>query len=155
MPMRFQTSHRLINAKYWMHQSAKKQTAIHLHAYSRAVGAQRHRGIVGQWLELVKSTFVPKGEGQWQPCPVQCCDNEPWRLTISMMIGLTEQLKQLLEQQLISQGGHQLFSLSLISITLAMIIHDIVYLPLIYLYALIYLIYLPERLSCICMSNFM
>ena len=53
-------------------------------------------------------------------------------------------LEQLLEQQLISQGGHLLFSLSLISVTLAMIIHDIVCLPLIYLYALIYLIYLPE-----------
>ena len=42
-------------------------------------------------------------------------------------------LEQLLEQQLISQGGHQLFSLSLIYITLAMIIHDIVCLPLIYI----------------------
>ena len=53
-------------------------------------------------------------------------------------------LEQMLEQQMISQGGHQLFSLSLISITLAMIIYDIVCLPLIYLCALIYLIYLPE-----------
>jgi hypothetical protein len=42
-------------------------------------------------------------------------------------------LEQMLEQQLISQGGHQLFSLSLISITLATIIHDIVCLPLIYI----------------------
>ena len=60
-----------------MHQSAKKQTAIHLHAYSKAAKAQRHRGIAGQLLELVMSTFVPKGDGQWQPCPAQCCDNEP------------------------------------------------------------------------------
>jgi len=41
-------------------------------------------------------------------------------------------LEQLLEQQLISQGGHQLFSLSLFSVTLAIIIHDIVCLALIY-----------------------
>ena len=64
-----------------MHHSTKKLTAIHLHAYSKAARAQCHRGITGQWLELVKSTFVPKGDGQWQPCPAQCCDNEPWRLT--------------------------------------------------------------------------
>ena len=68
MSMHLQTSYRLINAKYWMHHSAKKQTAIHPHEYSKAARAQRHRGIVGQLLELVKSTFIPKGDGQWQPC---------------------------------------------------------------------------------------
>jgi hypothetical protein len=43
-------------------------------------------------------------------------------------------LEKLLEQQLILQGGHQLFSLSLISITLAMIIHDIVCQALTYMH---------------------
>ncbi len=43
-----QTSHRLINAKCWMHHSTKKQTAIHLHAYSKAARAQRHRGITAE-----------------------------------------------------------------------------------------------------------
>ena len=42
-------------------------------------------------------------------------------------------LGQLLKQQLIQQGGHQLFSLTLISLILA-IIHDIVRLPLIYMH---------------------
>ena len=53
-------------------------------------------------------------------------------------------LEQMLEQQLISQGGHQLFSLSLISITLAIIIHDIVCLALIYMHLYI---------SSICLSD--
>ena len=56
-------------------------------------------------------------------------------------------LEQLLEQQLISQGGHQLFSLSLISITFATIIHDIVCLPLIYLCAHLHMLSINDVLN--------